>query len=68
MKRKNYLTMNVRNLKRNEFSDVSNNSKTWNLNANKKTITLRIVQNSQENTYVRVSFLEKLQVWGLQLY
>ena len=42
--------MNVRNLKRNEFSDVSNNSKTWNLNTNKKTMTLRIVHNSQENT------------------
>ena len=33
-----------------------------------KNVFLEISQNSQENTYVRVSFLVKLQVWGLQLY
>ena len=29
---------------------------------------LEISQNSQENNCARVSFLKKLQVWGLQLY
>ena len=29
---------------------------------------LEISQNSQENTRARVSFLGKLQAWGLQLY
>ena len=29
---------------------------------------LKISQNSQENTYVRASFLIKLQALGLQLY
>ena len=29
---------------------------------------LGISQNSQENTRARVSFLGKLQAWGLQLY
>ena len=27
-----------------------------------------ILQKSQKNTCARVSFLKKLQVWGLQLY
>ena len=31
-------------------------------------ILLKILQNSQENAFARVSFLIKLQVWGLQLY
>ena len=29
---------------------------------------LEILQNSQENACVRVSFLIKLQAWGLQVY
>ena len=29
---------------------------------------LEILQDSQENTCARVSFLKKLQAWGLQLY
>ena len=29
---------------------------------------LEILQHSQENTSARVSFLIKLQAWGLQLY
>ena len=33
-----------------------------------KEMFLRILQNSQEGTCARVSFLIKLQVWGLQLY
>ena len=33
-----------------------------------KKVFLEISQNSQENTYARVSFLIKLQTWGLQLY
>ena len=32
----------------------------------KKKVFLKILQNSQENTYVRVSFLTKLQAWGLR--
>ena len=32
------------------------------------TVFLEILQNSQENTYARVSFLIKLQAWGLQLF
>ena len=31
-------------------------------------VFLRILQNSQENTCVRVSFLIKSQAWGLQFY
>ena len=31
-------------------------------------VFLEILQNSQENTCTRVSFLIKLQAWGLQLY
>ena len=31
-------------------------------------VLLEISQNSQENTCARVSFLIKLQAWGLQLY
>ena len=31
-------------------------------------VFLEISQNSQENTCARVSFLIKLQAWGLQLY
>ena len=31
-------------------------------------IQIKISQNSQENTYARVSFLKRLQVLGLQLY
>ena len=34
----------------------------------KKQMFLKISQNSQENTYVRVSFLVRLQALGLQLY
>ena len=33
-----------------------------------KKVFLEISQNSQENTCARVSFLIKLQTWGLQLY
>ena len=33
-----------------------------------KEVFLKILQNSQENTCARVSFLIKLQAWGLQLY
>ena len=33
-----------------------------------KKVFLEISQNSQENTCTRVSFLIKLQAWGLQLY
>ena len=33
-----------------------------------KKMFLKFSQNSQENTYTRVSFLIKLQAWGLQLY
>ena len=32
-----------------------------------KKMFLEVPQNSQENTCVRVSFLIKLQAWGLQL-
>ena len=32
-----------------------------------KKVLLEISQNSQENTYTRVSFLIKLHAWGLQL-
>ena len=31
-------------------------------------VFLKILQNSQKNTCARVSFLMKLQAWGLQLY
>ena len=34
----------------------------------KKKVFLKIWQNSQENTGARVSFLMKLQAWGLQLH
>ena len=34
----------------------------------RKKVFLEISQNSQENTCARVSFLIRLQVWGLQLY
>ena len=33
-----------------------------------KNVFLKILQNSQENTCARVSFLIKLKAWGLQLY
>ena len=33
-----------------------------------KKVLLEISQNLQENTRARVSFLIKLQAWGLQLY
>ena len=33
-----------------------------------KKVFLETLQNAQENTCVRVSFLKKLQDWGLQLY
>ena len=33
-----------------------------------KKVFLKVWQNSQENTCARVSFLIKLQAWGLQLY
>ena len=33
-----------------------------------KKVFLKISQNSQENTCARVSFLIKLQAWGLQLF
>ena len=33
-----------------------------------KKVFLEISQNSQENTFARVSFLIKLHVWDLQLY
>ena len=33
-----------------------------------KKVFLEISQNSQENTCARISFLTKLQAWGLQLY
>ena len=33
-----------------------------------KKVFLEVSQNSQENTCARVSFLIKLQAWGLQLY
>ena len=33
-----------------------------------KKVSLKISQNSQENTCARASFLIKLQAWGLQLY
>ena len=33
-----------------------------------KKVFLEISQDSQENSCVRVSFLIKLQAWGLQLY
>ena len=33
-----------------------------------KKVFLEISQNSQENTFVRVSFLIKVQAWGLQVY
>ena len=33
-----------------------------------KKVSLKISQNSQETICVRVYFLIKLQVWGLQLY
>ena len=36
----------------------------WSVN----TVLLEILQNSQENSYTRVSFLVKLQASGLQLY
>ena len=33
-----------------------------------KKVFLQILQNSQENTCVKVSFLIKLLAWGLQFY
>ena len=33
-----------------------------------KEVFLEILQNSQENTSARISFLIKLETWGLQLY
>ena len=33
-----------------------------------KTLLLKMSQNSLEKTYTRVSFLIKLQAWGMQLY
>ena len=33
-----------------------------------KKLLLEILKNSQENTCAKVSFLVKLQAWGLQLY
>ena len=33
-----------------------------------KQVFLEISQNYQENTFAKVSFLIKLQVWALQLY
>ena len=33
-----------------------------------KKVFLKILRNSRESTCVRVSFLTKLQAWGLQLY
>ena len=33
-----------------------------------KKVFLEILQNSQENACARVTFLIKLQAWGLQLY
>ena len=33
-----------------------------------KKVSLEILQNSQESTCARVSFLIKLQTWGLQIY
>ena len=33
-----------------------------------KKVFFKMLQNSQENTCARVSFLIKLQAWGLRLY
>ena len=54
-----------------DFSSISNNFKLQKQPPKvfyKKKVFLEISQNSQENTCARVSFLIKLQAWGLTTY
>ena len=54
------------NLPRDIKSSKSVSSSHWRCSVKK--VFLEISQNSQENTCARISFLIKLQVWGLKLY